>query len=179
MEKKGTTGIRKINIEPVPQREDFDCGPAAVCTFLLFLGRDDLLKSDIYRKVGYDRDVGTLVENITGFFDEEKLEYEEMVGATLADLEECLDTGRVCLVDYQAWGTEAEKEAMVCGHYSVVFYMDENEVWLIDPSFDYELEPGQGVGVVRRNREMFDKWWTDGEDGSLYDHWMVSAQIRH
>ncbi len=168
-------GNKHIRFEPIPQKEEYSCGPGAVSNFLRMIGREDLLVTDLHAELKYDPAVGTLIENIISFFDENNVEYEEKILCTIEDLEINLQQGKVCFVEYQAWGTEEEKDQLVSGHYSIVFYVDDEYVWLIDPGeIDNTLDLENAI--TKRTRSDFYKRWFDGEIGGRYDHWMVSAK---
>lgn len=169
-------GKRFIKFEAIPQKEESSCGPGAVSNFLRLIGREDLLVTDLHAELKYDPSVGTLIEDIISFFENNGVEYEEKTLCTLQDLEVCLSQGKVCLVEYQAWGTEEEKDKLLSGHYSIVFCMDEENVYLVDPGFEVDKTLDIENAVTVRRREDFYKRWFDGEPGGRYDHWMVSAK---
>lgn len=169
---------RVVKIEPVIQKFNYDCGGAAVSNLLLMLGRGEVLKTDLYQRLDVDPVNGTRINNIKKLLNEEGVEYFEASGAGISDLEAALSVEYVCLVCYQAWGTEEEMDTLESGHYSVVFDVDEKNVWFIDPSVLKEDEVGEGIGVIFRTREDFDKRWRDkGIEGEIYDHWMLAVKV--
>ncbi|PIZ24967.1 hypothetical protein COY48_00095 [Candidatus Collierbacteria bacterium CG_4_10_14_0_8_um_filter_43_86] len=169
---------RVVRIEPVIQKFNYDCGGAAVSNLLLMLGKGDVLKTELYQRLEVDPVNGTRIKNIKKLLDEEGVEYFEASGAGITELEAVLAVGYVCLVCYQAWGTEDEMDTLESGHYSVVFDVDETNVWFIDPSVLKEDEVGEGIGVIFRSREDFDKRWRDkGVEGEIYDHWMLAVKV--
>ena len=169
---------RVVRIEPVIQKFNYDCGGAAVSNLLLMLGKGEVLKTELYQRLEVDPVNGTRINNIKKLLDEEGVEYFEASGVGILDLEAVLSTGYVCLVCYQAWGTEEEMDTLESGHYSVVFDVDETNVWFIDPSVLKEDEVGEGIGVIFRSREDFDKRWRDkGVEGEIYDHWMLAVKV--
>jgi len=161
------------------QRDDFDCGWGMVCTLLLMLQREEVLKTDVYNRLGVNPEDGTKSENIKKLFDEENISYIEFWKSDLKDVEGVISVGGVCLVSYQAWGEPDEVEKLECGHYSIIFDIDEDYVWLIDPSYDdEEYMPGLGIGIVKRSREEFEILWVDkGVDGTVYEKWMMAVRI--
>lgn len=178
VEKEGPAGAsnRGYEIEPVIQKFDYDCGPASVGSLLLLIGKEDLLKTDIYQGLGVTSE-GTKPKNIKKFLEEEKIEFIETFGSSISDLKRTLDGGYACLVAYQAWGNEEEVRNLESGHYSVVFDMDEEFVWLIDPSVHEEMLTGFGVGIRKIPIVEFDTIWKDKSvDGEIYDHWMIGAK---
>jgi hypothetical protein len=174
--KKGTK--RKLGIEPVTQKFNYDCGVATVSNLLLMLQREDLLKTDLSQRLEVSPVDGTRIRKIKDLFDEEGIEYSETMGAEISDLEAVLAVGYICMVCYQAWGTDEEINTLESGHYSVIFDIDDESIWFIDPSVRQEDAIGDGIGVIRRNRQEFDKNWKDkGMEGEVYDHWMLAIKV--
>lgn len=162
----------------VAMKFDYDCGGATFCNWMLTINREDVLKTDIYLRLDVNPVDGTKSEKIKEVLEEEKIPYLEIWEASLNDVENVLNNDGVVLISYQSEGTEEEIEKLECGHYSLIFDMDEEVVWLIDPSFDEEYTPGYGKGVVRRPREEFEKLWIDkGSDGTIYNHWMMAVRF--
>lgn len=162
----------------VAQKFDYDCGGAAVSTLLLMLQREEILKTDVYKRLDVNPIDGTKSEKIKELFDEEGIAYLEISKAELGDVERVIAAGGVCLISYQAWGEPEEIEKLECGHYSILFDIDKEDVWLIDPSADEEYTPGTGVGVVKRSRHEFEKLWIDkGVDGTVYERWLLAVRI--
>lgn len=171
-------GHRKSPEHIVAQKFDYDCGLGAFSTLMLILNREDVLKTDLYDRLGVNPIDGTKSEKIKTVLNEEKVAYVEVTNAKISDLEAVIGIGGSCLVSYQAWGEPEEIEKIECGHYSIVFDVDDKFVWLIDPSEDVEYTPGFGKGVVRRTRDEFEKLWIDkGVDGTIYDHWLLAVRV--
>ncbi len=161
----------------VAQKFDYDCGWGMVCTTLLMLNREDVLKTDVYKRLEVNPRDGTKSQNIKKLFEEEKIPYLEIWKASLADVANVLNNNGLVMISYQSEGTEEEISRLECGHYSTIFDIDQEYVWLIDPSWDTEYTPGFGKGVVRITRDEFDKMWLDkGSEGELFDHWMLAVR---
>jgi len=169
---------RKIAFEHVLQRYDYDCGVAAVSTFMSITRNTRVDLDDLQRQLKALPASGTSPDNITNYLLKEKVPFVEKVGSKMWELEELITKGYVCLVVYQAWYSEEEKNRLECGHYSIVIDIDSEFVWLVDPGVKEETEPGTGVGVVKRSRTEYDKWWIDKDAaGKVYDHWMVGVRV--
>ncbi len=178
LEKDKPTKKHKHPEKIVAQRFDFDCGWGAVCTILLMIGREELLKTDLYSRLEVNPVDGTKSQNIKKFFEEEKIPYLEIWRANLEDVGAILDNNGVILVSYQSEGTEEELKNLECGHYSLIFDIDEEFVWMIDPSWDEEYIPGLGKGVVKMSREEFlEKWVDKGAGGEIFDRWMMAVRL--
>ncbi len=161
----------------VAMRFDYDCGGASFCTWMLMINREDVLKTDVYRRLDVNPIDGTKSEKIKELLEEEKIPYLEIWEANLTDVEKVLNNDGVVLISYQSEGTKEEIEKLECGHYSIIFDIDEKYVWLIDPSWNEEYTPGAGIGVVRVERVEFEKRWIDkGIDGTIYGHWMLAVR---
>lgn len=174
-----THGNRRKNPERiVAQKFDYDCGGAAVSTLLLMLQREEILKTNIYERLMVNPIDGTKSIYIKKLFDDEDIPFLEVWKADLTDVENVLKNGGVLLVSYQAWGNPEEIKKLECGHYSIIFDIDKDFVWLIDPSAEVEYIVGSGIGVVKRPRKEFEKLWIDkGADGEIYDKWMMAVRI--
>lgn len=169
---------RKSPEKIVTQKFDYDCGGAAVSTLLLMLGKEEVLKTDVYGRLEVNPIDGTKSINIKKLFDEEKVPCLEIWEASLTDVENILSNNGVVLVSYQAQGEPEEIARLECGHYSIIFDIDEEFVWLIDPSWEEEYVPESGIGVFKRERTEFEKLWIDkGVDGEIYNKWMLAVRV--
>jgi len=168
---------RKSPEHIVTQKFDYDCGGASFCTWMIMINREDVLKTDVYRRLDVNPVDGTKSERIKEVLEEEKIPYLEIFEADLTDVENVLNNDGVVLVSYQSEGTEKEIEKLECGHYSIIFDMNEASVRLIDPSHDEEYIPGAGIGVFSMAREEFEDRWIDkGTDGTIYKKWMMGVR---
>lgn len=168
---------RKIAFEHVLQRYDYDCGVAAVSMLLMMAGKKNVDLDELQEKLKTSEVNGTNPLDIAKYLSDEKIQYTQKDKASLADLEEMTRSGFVCLVTYQAWYSEEEKDRLECGHYSLVVEVDEEYVWLIDPGIGTEIETGAGIGVIKKERKDFDKRWIDREvNGQVYDHWVIGVK---
>lgn len=178
LEKAGSKcGNRNSPEHIVTMRFDYDCGGASFCTWMLMINREDVLKTDVYRRLDVNPVDGTKSEKIKQVLDEEQIPYLEIWEARLDDVENVLNNNGVVLISYQSEGSDEEVEKLECGHYSIIFDIDEENVWLIDPSFDEEYIPGAGIGVFSMARPEFEKRWIDkGVDGQVYKNWMMGVR---
>ncbi len=168
---------RKSPEHIVAQKFDYDCGGAAFSTLMLMINREGVLKTDVYRRLDVNPIDGTKSEKIKEVLEEEKIPYLEIWEASLTDVENVLNNDGVVLISYQSEGSEEEIEKLECGHYSIIFDIDEEKVWLIDPSYDEEYTPGAGIGVFSMAREEFEKRWIDkGVDGEIYKKWLMGVR---
>lgn len=179
LEKTGSkNGHRKSPEKIVTQKFDYDCGGASVSTLLLMLGKEEVLKTDVYGRLEVNPIDGTKSINIKKLFDEEKIPYLEIWEASLTDVENVLSNNGVALVSYQAQGEPEEIARLECGHYSIIFDIDEEFVWLIDPSWEEEYVPESGIGVFKIEKAEFEKLWIDkGVDGTIYNKWMLAVRM--
>lgn len=167
-----------LALKPVVQKFDYDCGGAAVVDLLSLLGREDVINADLYQRLDVNPMDGTKSQNIKKLFEEEKIEYSEKFKATVDDLDKLIKEGCVCLISYQAWGTEEEMDNLDSGHYSIVFEVDKEYVWLIDPTIDGVEVPGSVPGIVRRSKDYMERRWVDkGTAGEIYDHWLLAVKV--
>ncbi len=169
---------RKVPENVVCQEFDYDCGWGTFSTLMIMKGREDVLKTDLYKRLDVNPIEGTTSEKIKEVLDEENIPYLEIWSGDFLDVEKAIESERVVLVSYQAWGEPDEIERLECGHYSIIFDIDEEFVWLIDPSWEPNWDEGVvdklGKGVVKRTRSEFERLWVDkGSDGIIYQNWMM------
>lgn len=179
LEKDECRGKRRKSPEKIiTQKFDYDCGGAAVSTLMLMVGREDVLKTDVYGRLGVNPIDGTKSIEIKKLFEEERIPYLEIWKASLTEVENVLNNNGVVLISYQSEGSEEEIKRLECGHYSIIFDMDEEYIWLIDPSWNEEYTSGSGIGVFKMGRIEFEKLWIDkGVSGEIYDKWMLAVRM--
>ncbi len=162
--------ILLVPVKPVIQKNGYECGVACVQTILGTRG----IKSNrlsLKKNLGTNRRYGTLSENIKSLLKSNELKVREKFKANLTDIEAELKRGKLCMVAYQAWGAKKYYAKLQSGHYSVVFGIEKDYLWLADPFVKGErVRYRSGVRKIRR--ETFESRWKD-EDG--LDHWMLAA----
>ncbi len=161
---------------PVVQWFDYDCGAAAVRTILGLVGRQDPPHEVLMRVLGTTPEYGTPSRNIAHFLEGEGVDLIEIHGSSVEDMRGLTDRGWVCLVAFQANGSEEDYENRESGHYSVVWATDKNYVWMADPAVE---ESEWGWGINREDREDFERRWIDEDgEGLLYYRWMLAARVK-
>lgn len=168
--------VNKAKFKFILQKEDFDCGVAAVATLLLNAG---------YKAVSYPRLSRELKLSKNGVsyltIGESLLVKKELVpkllqGGTLQDLKREIKEGRICLILYQGWGNAAENAALKSGHYAVVVGYERSKIYLLDPSV-YE-DWGDDIGWRIIDEAKFASRWVDRDKNQLIRGWMVSIKPR-
>lgn len=162
--------ILLVPVKPVIQMNGYECGVACVQTILGTRG----LKSNrlsLKKKLGTNRNYGTLSGNIKSLLKDHGLKTRERFEAKIEDIEAELGKGKLCLVAYQAWGEKKYYAKLQSGHYSVVFGIEEDYLWLADP-FVKGDRVRYRVGVRKIRRSTFETRWMDA-DG--LDHWMLAV----
>lgn len=163
-----------VPVKPSRQKNGYECGLSSVMTILNSLGirqRKEVLK----KKLGTSSRLGTHPERIKSFLREMGLAYRETRGGTLQDLERRLKARRLCLVVYQAWGSQKYYDRLESGHYSVVFGFENEYLWLADP-FVKGDKTRYGKGVRKIKKTVFESRWKDMDHrGVIYDHWMLAV----
>lgn len=176
-EKPGGNVSRLERSERMVQEFDFDCGAACVGTLMYALGKKYGIE-ELRKKLGTSVEIGTDPQKIVGFLKEEGVDYLQGRNISFGDLQRLVNEGYTCLLTYQAWWSEEEKDQLLCGHYSLVLEVDDEYVWLIDPGVNKEVELGKGEGVVKKERRDFDRRWIDrSEAGEIYDHWLIAVKL--
>ncbi len=150
-----------------------DCGPVAVKSIYASIRGEVLSDDSLKVRLGTTSE-GTRPENIKRFFTEEGFVVSEGENQTIEDIKRELLKGRLCLVAYQAWGTEKEYQEMESGHYSVIYGVDDEDVYLLDSSIYKDV----GLGIARRklSLERFMENWKDKDDaGRIYTRWYLAV----
>ena len=163
-----------VPVKPSRQENGYECGLSCVMTILNSLGirqRKEALK----KRLGTSSKSGTHPERIKGFLREMGLKYRETHGGALSDLESRLKRQKLCLVVYQAWGSQKYCDRLESGHYSVVFGFENEYLWLADP-FVKGGKTRYGKGVRKIKKTVFESRWKDMDHkGVTYDHWMLAV----
>ncbi len=163
-----------VPVKPTRQQNGYECGLASVMTILRTLGNTPR-KETLKRKLGTTRRHGTHPERIKDFFDDMDLNFKEKHGASLSDLEKKVKNHKLCLVVYQAWGSQKYYDRLECGHYSVVFGVEKDFLWLADPNVK-QAKTRYGKGIRKIKKTTFEGRWKDMDHkGKIYDHWMLSV----
>lgn len=162
--------ILLLPVKPVIQMNGYECGVACVQTILGTRGLRSnrlSLKKSLHTNPRY----GTLSHRIKNLFKSHGLRAKEKFGANLSDIGAELSKGRLCLVAYQAWGAKKYYKKLQSGHYSVVFGIEADYLWLADPFVKGErVRYRRGVRKIRK--AVFEGRWMDA-DG--LDHWMLAV----
>ena len=129
---------------PLPiirQSTDYSCGAAAALSLLYYWQVADTNETALYSLAGTTPEDGTEPGGIVNVCRHYGLEAEFFVQYTLGHLAADLATGATVVVGYQAWVDDASRRANVDwptrwddGHYSVVVAMDDDSIYLMDPS---------------------------------------------
>lgn len=162
--------ILLVPVKPVIQVNGYECGVACVQTILGTRG----IKSNrlnLKKNLGTTRSYGTLSGNIKNLLKNHGLKTKEKFEASMDDIENELKKGKLCMVAYQAWGEKKYYAKLQSGHYSVVFGIEEDYLWLADP-FVKGDRVRYRVGVRKIRRTTFENRWMDA-DG--LDHWMLAV----
>jgi ABC-type bacteriocin/lantibiotic exporter with double-glycine peptidase domain len=156
------------------QKSVFDCGVAMVRAIYASLVGVVLDEKSLRDKLGSKMEHGTRVEDIKKFFADKGLAMTETENTSIEDIKRGLGEGKLCLVVYQAWGTEKEYSELESGHYSVIYGVDEEDVYLLDPSI--HKDDGLGLGRRKLSLERFLANWKDKDDADrLYTRWCLAV----
>jgi predicted double-glycine peptidase len=159
------------------QTSVFDCGAAAVRAIYATLTGVVLDEKSLKDKLGVDKINGTKTAEIIKFFEERGLLATEAENMSIENIQKELVEGKLCLVVYQAWGTEKEYEELESGHYSVIYGVDDDDVYLLDPSI--HKDDGLGIGRRKLSMERFLANWKDIDDsGRIYMRWCLAVGVK-
>jgi ABC-type bacteriocin/lantibiotic exporter with double-glycine peptidase domain len=147
-----------LNLKPFRQSPGF-CGPASLKMVFDHFGTD-FSEAEIGKACNTTKEQGTNhVDMINGA---KRLGFDPKAkdNATLADIRDWLNTGVPVVVGW--WSTDED-------HYSVVYGIDEKNIYLMDPELD--------EGKREMPLEEWDKVWFDFEGPLKYkvERWMLAA----
>ena len=158
------------------QDNNYDCGPASALIILQSIGID-ANEAKLMEIGNCTREKGTSPEGIKMIFDYYKIEYEELLNASLDDLENNINNLKLCLVDYQAWTIGNEKATLNAGHYSVIFGFSPHYLWIADP-YKHHTAKYDKWGARKMRKDLFVKDWLDTEDNiKINKHWMIAVPL--
>lgn len=126
----------RLNRVPlVRQATSYTCGAAVLESILAYYG-EEWSEDTLARELKADPDQGTDHREIARFARENGLTVEIREHMTVEDLREAVNGGHPVVVAIQAWGERPEGYAVGWedGHYSIVVGLDEEKVYLMDPS---------------------------------------------
>ena len=123
----------------VPQATDYSCGAASFLSILYYWLDHDGNESELYKELGTNPKYGTQSEPIARAARKRGLSAEVRQGASISDLRLALRRGETVMVEYQAWREPGKPykpwpEDWEHGHYSVVIGLDNENIYLMDPS---------------------------------------------
>lgn len=170
-----TTVSHLVAFEQKPKSAD--CGVAAVRSIFTSLTGVVLDEDALRERLGTTEEQGTRTKEIIRFFEEKGLVCEESENNSIESIKKELGEGKLCLVAYQAWGTEEEYQELESGHYSVIYGVDENDVYLLDPSIHEDEGMGLGKRKMRIDR-FLDQWKDKNNRGRVYDRWCLSVGLK-
>lgn len=157
-----TAGVDLIAVPDVLQSTDFSCGAAALQSVLAYygVGRSE---AELIELLGTNEETGTTPESMARVAGE--LGLRASIGENLAlnELRVALEEGVPVIVAFQAWAEDKPPgfswpECWDEGHYAVVIGMDEDYVYLEDPS----LFGSRGRIAVG---EFLERWHDDAYSG--------------
>lgn len=154
-----------------------DCGVAAVRSIYASLTGVILDEKSLKDRFNVKVNDSTRTEDIKMFFGEKGLNVIERENLSIEDIKRDLGEGRLCLVVYQAWGTEKEYSELESGHYSVIYGIDDEDVYLLDPSI--HKDDGLGLGRRKLSLERFLANWRDKDSqGRIYIRWRLAVGVK-
>ncbi len=159
------------------------CGPAVVVSVLRFWGNGQVSQDDVVTAAGLTteeicregKDVGgippdKMITAIRGLAPD--LRVWSKLGATIDDLRQVTEAGYPAIV---AWQTTDEDNVVPPpsgedeGHYSIVTGVDEENVYISDPSSGQEKIRGI-------KRQFFESRWWDKNEGIEYQKLMIVVE---
>jgi HK97 family phage portal protein len=156
-------------IIPVPdyrQSGNYDCGAAATHAVCAYFGVGERTEEDFIEALDTTPEGGTEPRHILTYLEQVGLSALPRDGMSLQDVAESVDHGCPVIVCFQDYGTPEEEARDESGHYVVVIGIDDQRVYLQDPS----------AGRVEMPLEQFESNWHDEDDqGNKYVCYGISV----
>jgi uncharacterized protein len=120
------------------QSFDYSCGPGSVQAVMAYYG-EDVRESVLIDLLKTDKDNGTLVKDITSFFNGKGFSTDVKEHMTTDDLKRYIDRKIPVIVLIQAWGHQSDfmkhyKETWDDGHFVVVIGYSDKNILFSDPA---------------------------------------------
>jgi len=156
-------GPKLLPLPDVRQATTYTCGASSLQAILVYFGKSDDRELHLADELNTSSDWGTEPREIKRVAEKFGLKAELREGMSLDDLRRCVDRGVPVMVAYQAWRAEDKTTAWSDdwedGHYSVVVGVDEDNVYLEDPSLIGE------IGFIPHD-EFMQRWHDIDKDGN-------------
>jgi predicted double-glycine peptidase len=119
----------------IRQGTPYTCGVAVLQSILFYYG-EEWREDNLAKELKSTPEDGTDYHEIIRFARSKGLTVETAENMTLEDLRRAVDADHPVVVAFQAWGDHPENYAAAWedGHYSIVIGVDNNNVYLMDPS---------------------------------------------
>ncbi len=159
------------NVKSRCQHKDWSCGPASIRSLFYYYGisvsEQELIQYGEISEEGTDFATMRKLANEYGF------SFWSTYMGTIEDIKKWLNKKIPVLVCYQLGNPSGFN-----GHYSVVFGVDDNYIWLSDPS---NYDEGAGKKFTE-NRKMtikkFMKHWFEYDNGIKYKKWYAIIKLK-
>jgi predicted double-glycine peptidase len=126
-----------LKIKNVRQSNTYSCGVACLMSILAYYNRFDGNESELAKKLKTNYDDGTSPENIIKTAKEFGLNSYMKENCTIEDLKKFVSNKIPVILSYQAWSNDEQEpwsKEQDDGHYSVLIGVDDNNVYINDPS---------------------------------------------
>lgn len=145
------------------------CGPAALKIVLGFYGVEKS-EAELAELTNCDRDLGTTASDIKRAAESLGFKVEIKDNSTFADIHAWLSRGVPVIVDWFTCGRDdyAAEIKVPDGHYSVVYGLDDEYIYLQDPE----------IGRERKlKRQAFERVWFDFSDLLIQPEELIIRQL--
>lgn len=158
-----------LRIPIIRQATNYSCGAAAMLSILTYWNLSDSNESSLYADLGTSEENGTHPEKMVDLGRQAGLNAHMSKFTKISELRSALRMGFTVILDFQAWREDTDvdwKDRWEDGHYSILMAMDDENIYLMDPStaagytyipisefedrwHDYEIEDGVRVEYKR------------------------------
>jgi predicted double-glycine peptidase len=156
-----------LDIPHVLQTKNYSCGPASMRAVMAYYG-SKLTEDWLIKAMHCTPDDGTSPASMSRFVRSWRHRIKTSTNLTLTDLHEMTANGWPVIVAYQDWPHRPSETDLTRtydnGHYAVVCGIEDDKVYLMDPSSSRRRKTIEAPQFVARWRDI-------GVKGEIYSQW--------
>jgi predicted double-glycine peptidase len=149
-----------LDVPDIRQFNDYSCGSACLLAILAFYDLYDKNEKELTKELNTNSEDGTSLKAIKRVAEKHGLNCSVRKECDLDELKSSLSNGNPVILNFQAWSKDKKpnwKKDWKDGHYAVLVGMDEENLYMRDPSIYNKV----GTLPVK---EFMDRWHDMGKD---------------
>jgi predicted double-glycine peptidase len=149
-----------LDVPDIRQFNEYSCGSACLLAVLAFYDLYDKNEKELTKELNTNSEDGTSLKAIKRVAENHSLNCDIKKECDLQELKSSLSNGNPVILNFQAWSNDKKpnwKNDWKDGHYAVLVGMDEENLYMRDPSIYNK------VGTLSID-EFMDRWHDVGND---------------